>query len=116
MYYLIKIVASAVLIVLISEIAKKSSFWGAILASLPFISIIAFIFLYQETRNIEKIRGLSTDVFWLVIPSLALFITLPILLKKGYGFYPSLGFSCLITVVCYFVLTQVLKHYGILTQ
>jgi len=50
MYYLIKIVLSAALIMLISEIAKRSSFWGAVLASLPFISIIAFVFLYEENR------------------------------------------------------------------
>ena len=105
MQYLIKIVLSAVLITIISEIGKRSSFWVSVLASLPFISIIAFIFLYQETKDIQKVSSLSTDIFWLVIPSLALFLALPYFLKKGYAFYPSLGLACLITIVCYYLMT-----------
>jgi len=114
MYYFIKIVLSATLIMLISEIAKRSNFWGAVLASLPFISIIAFIFLYQETKDVKQVSSLSIDIFWLVIPSLALFIALPILLKKGFNFYLSLGLACLITIVCYYLMTLGLKKFGVL--
>ena len=99
---------------LISEIAKRSSFWGAVLASLPFISIIAFVFLYEETKDAEAVSSLSVDIFWLVIPSLALFIALPILLKKGFSFYLSLGLACLITIACYYLMTLGLKKFGIL--
>jgi len=98
----------------ISEIAKRSSYWGGIMASLPLISIIAFIFLYEETKDIKAISSLSTDIFWLVIPSLALFIMLPIMLKKGMNFYGSLGVSCLVTIVCYYLMTLGLKKFGVI--
>ena len=81
-YYIIKVLVSAVLIVAISEISKRSSFWGGILASVPLVSVLAFIWLYIDTKSVEKISQLSYSVFWLVIPSLSLFITLPLLLKK----------------------------------
>jgi hypothetical protein len=97
---------------LISEIAKRSSFWGAIIASLPAISIIAFIFLYQETKDVVKISSLSIDIFWLVIPSLALFLCLPFLLKKGMTFYPALGISCIVTIGCYFLMSEGMKYFG----
>ncbi len=113
-YYIIKISLSAALIMLISEIAKRSSFWGAVLASLPFISIIAFIFLYEETKDTQEVSKLSTDIFWLVIPSLALFIALPLLLKRGFNFYLSLGIACLITIASYYLMTITLKKFGIL--
>ncbi|NNF34077.1 MAG: DUF3147 family protein [Saprospiraceae bacterium] len=112
MQYAIKIILSGVLIMLISEIAKRSSIWGALIASLPIISIIAMIFLYHETGDVDKVRDLSIGVFWLVIPSLALFISLPWLLKKGMEFYPSLGISCLITIGCYFAMNAGLKYFG----
>jgi len=112
MYYVIKIVLSAGLIMLISEIAKRSSLWGAILASLPFISIIAFVFLYEETKDVEKVSALSADIFWLVIPSLALFLALPILMKKGLGFYASLLIACVITVGCYYLMTLGMRFLG----
>ncbi|MEM9821748.1 MAG: DUF3147 family protein [Bacteroidota bacterium] len=112
MQYLIKILLSAILVTAISEVAKRSSFWGAVLASLPFLSILAFIFLYTETKDVQKISALSTDIFWLVIPSLALFLTLPFLLKKGIGFYPALGISCLLTVGAYFLMNMALQKLG----
>jgi len=112
--YIIKIILSAVLIVLISELAKRSSFMGAILASLPMTSILAFVFLYVETQNNEKVSALSTDIFWLVIPSLTLFLVLPFLLKKDMNFYLSLGIACALTVVSYSAMIFGLRKMGIM--
>lgn len=114
MYTIIKIFGSALLIYFISEVSKRSSLWGAILASLPFISIIAFIFLYEETKDIEKVSDLSMGIFWLVIPSLALFILLSQLLKRGLNFYPSLLVAIISTILLYFGMTLILKKFGIL--
>jgi hypothetical protein len=66
LYYLIKIAISTTLIVTISEIAKKNSFMGAILASIPLISVLAMIWLYIDTRDIGKISSLSMSIFWVV--------------------------------------------------
>lgn len=113
LYYILKIAVTTLLIVLISEIAKRSSFWGAVLASIPLISVLAMVWLYVETKDIAKISALSTSVFWLVLPSLVLFILLPVLLKQGLHFYLSLSLSLLVTVACYWVTVLVLQHYGV---
>ena len=112
-YYLVKLVISAVLIVAISEIARRSSFIGAILASIPLVSVLAMIWLYIDTKDVDKVVSLSTGIFWLVLPSLVLFIALPILLKQGFGFYLSMGISILITVACYWLMVVVLDQVGI---
>lgn len=112
-YYLVKIAITTVLIVAISEIAKRSSFAGAILASIPLISVLAMTWLYIDTSDVSKVSALSTSVFWLVIPSLALFISLPILLKQGLNFYISISISIFITVICYWVMVNVLNYFGI---
>lgn len=114
MQYFLKVVISAVLIVLISEIAKRSGFWGAVLASIPLTSIIAFVFLYEETKDLSKVVELSSFIFWLVIPSLALFLVLNLCIRKGMSFYPSLGISMLSTIVLYFAMSFGLKKFGIL--
>lgn len=113
LYYVVKIAVTTLLIVLISEIAKRSSFWGAVLASIPLISVLAMVWLYIDTKDIAKISALSTSVFWLVLPSLVLFILLPVLLKQGLHFYLSLLLSLLVTVACYWVTVLVLQHYGV---
>jgi hypothetical protein len=101
------------LIVLISEISKRSSFLGALLASIPLMSVLAMLWLYVDTKDVTKISMLSSSIFWLVLPSLALFITLPFLLKQGINFYLSLSMSLAVTMVCYWVMVMILNHYGI---
>jgi len=112
-YYLVKIAATAVLVVAISEIAKRSTLTAAILASMPLISVLAMIWLYVDTRDAERVSALSASVFWLVLPSLALFVSLPLLLKQGLNFYISIAAAIGITAICYFLMISVLGHFGV---
>jgi len=112
-YYISKLAITTLLIVLISEIAKRSSFAGAILASIPLVSVLAMIWLYVDTNDVTKVSALATSVFWLVLPSLALFVSLPLLLKQGLNFYLSMSISLLLTVGCYALMIYVLNHFGV---
>ena len=82
-YTILKVLLSAIVIVAVSEAAKRSTFIGALIASLPLTSLLAFVWLYAETGDIAKISTLSTEIFWLVIPSLVLFLLLPLFIKSG---------------------------------
>ena len=113
MYYILKVLVSAVIIVLISEISKRSSMAGSIIASIPLLSLMAFIWMYIDTKDVQKISALSTGIFWLVIPSLLLFIILPFLLKKQVSFWWALGISTSVMVLFYFIMIFVLKKFGI---
>ena len=115
-YYIVKIALTTALIVAISEIARRSTFVGAILASVPLVSVLAIIWLYIDTRDITRISNLSISVFWLVIPSLALFLALPLLLKQGLNFYLSIGISIGLTAACYWIMVTALNHFGIELQ
>lgn len=112
-YYLVKITITALLVVLIAEISKRSSFIGAVLASVPLVSVLAMIWLYIDTRDADKVAALASGIFWLVLPSLALFIVLPIMLKQGFNFYLSLGVSIVLTIGCYGLMVAALGRAGI---
>ncbi len=112
-YYLVKIALTTVLIVAISEIARRSSFVGALLASIPLVSVLAMLWLYIDTKSVDKVSALSTSVFWLVLPSLVLFVALPVLLRHGLNFYLSMGISITLTVTCYWVMITALDQFGI---
>ena len=112
-YYIVKIVVTTVLVVLISEIARRSSFIGALLASIPLVSVLAMMWLYVDTKDADKVSALASSVFWLVLPSLALFIALPLLLKQGVNFYISMSIAVAITVGCYGLMIYVLNQFGI---
>lgn len=112
LYTVIKVVLSAVLIVAISEIAKRSSVVGALIASLPLTSLLALIWLYLDTGDTQKVGNLASDILWLVIPSLLFFIALPSLLRGGFGFWWALLLSCLITVAGYGLTTWILQKFA----
>lgn len=112
-YYAVKVLVSAVLIVLISEVARRSTLFGALIASLPITSLLAFIWLYLDSGDSGRIAALSTGVFWLVLPSLAFFVVLPLALRAGWAFWPSLSASMLATVACYGIMVPILRKFGI---
>ena len=112
-YYIIKVLLSSVTIVAISEISKRSTFIGSILASIPLVSLLAFVWMYLDTKEVTKIAELSQGIFWMVIPSLIFFILFPVLLKKNVDFWISLGTSLTVMILAYFVMLFFLKKVGI---
>ncbi|HAH48759.1 DUF3147 family protein [Gimesia sp.] len=113
MYYFFKIALTALLVVAVSEISKRSSLVGGALASLPLVSFLGMIWLYIDTGNTDKVSELSRNIFWLVLPSLSFFVLLPILLKKGVGFSASFGISTVVMVGFYLGMIFCLKKIGI---
>lgn len=111
-YTLIKILISAVLIGAISEVARRNSFIGGLLASIPLTSLLAFIWLYVDTKDKGKIIALSNSIFWLVVPSLSFFVVFPILLKKM-DFSISMVLSIGIMLAFYYATVFILSKFGI---
>lgn len=114
-WFIIKVLITSVVIVAVSEIGKVNSFIGSVLASIPLVSTLGMIWMYQEKTPVSKITAHSINVFWMVLPSLPMFLLLPWLIEKwGLSFYPSLLTSLALTVVLYFSASALLKRYGIL--
>jgi hypothetical protein len=114
MQSILKILISALLIYGISELSKRSTLFGAMLASLPLTSLLAMIWLYWDTQDAKRVADLSTGILWLVLPSLVLFALLPILLLRCHlGFPAALALATGATVAAYFVMVFVLGRLGI---
>lgn len=110
---IVKVVLTSVIVVAASEAAKRSAVMGALIASLPLTSVLAIVWLYAETRDVEKVAALATGIFWLVLPSLTLLIALPLLLRNGVPFAPSLLISIALTVASYLAMLVLLRWFGI---
>jgi len=107
-----RVAITSVVVVTVSEIAKRNTLWAALVASLPLTSLLAFVWLYADTGDSGRIAALSLDIFWLVLPSLALFLLLPFLLRLGWGFWISLGISCLVTAALYLIMIWIGGRFG----
>ena len=112
-YYIIKTLLTALIIVVVSEIAKKSSLLGAIIISIPLTSLLAFIWLYWDTKDAQKIIDLSYNTIIMVIPSFVFFIILPLMLKLKQSFSISLFTALLSTSIAYYIFIFFLKKIGI---
>lgn len=112
-YFIIKLLITSLVIVIVSEIAKKSTFIAAIIISIPLTSILAFTWLYLDTKDYQKVIDLSYGTILLTIPSFAFFIILPALLKFKQNFTLSLIFSVIVTAIIYFIFSYFLKKFGI---
>jgi len=113
LYFGIKTLITAVIVVAVSELAKRLPLMGAIIASLPLTSVLAMSWLYFDTKDIERVSSLSWNLFWVVVPSLSFFVALPVLLKQGFRFFPSMLISCVILFISYSGYIWMLRKLGI---
>ena len=113
-YIVIKTLLTAIVIVVISEIAKRSTLLAGLLASLPLTSFLAFIWLYWEKRDSELIINLSNSILLMIIPSLIFFIALPVSIKLNFSFIFSMIISTIITGIAYWLFSELLNKFGII--
>ena len=92
---------SGAVIVAASEIAKRSAVFGALVISLPLASIMSMTWLYNDTEDTAQVADFAESILWLVIPSMLLFLILPFLLRRGWGFEASMALGIVATIVAY---------------
>ena len=103
---------SGAVIVAASELEKKSAAFGALVVSLPLTSIMAMSVLYQDTKDTAQVADFAEGILWLVFPSLVLFVILPQMLRRGYGFEVAMAVGILGTLVAYGVGIWVAQSFG----
>ena len=113
LYLLVKAAVSGVLIAIISEVSRRNPGWGGLLASLPLTSLIAMIWLWRDTGDPQRIAEQSVSTFWFVLPSLPLFMIIPLLIRGGWGFWPAMLIACVVTLGLYATMFAVSARLGI---
>jgi len=112
LWIITKYFITAAIVVAVSEVAKRSDRAGALLASLPLVTLLALTWLYIEKQPAEKITNHAWDTFWYVVPTLPMFLAFPRLFAR-FGFWPALGLSAVITIVCFALFAWAVRPLGI---
>lgn len=112
-YFAVKAILSGLLIAAISEIARRSPGFAALVASLPLVSILGMIWLWRDTGDTGRLAAHAEATFWYVLPSLPMFLLVPWLLRSGNGFWLSLAIGCGVTVVLYFLLLWLAPRFNL---
>jgi hypothetical protein len=107
-----KYLISAGVVVVISEVAKRSGKLGGLMAALPLITLLSMVWMYIEQAPEAKIAEQASFTFWYVIPTLPMFLVFPFLLAR-FGFWSSMGIGAALTIACFIVLSILLRQFGI---
>ena len=113
LYFVIKAALSGVIIAAVSEIARRSPGIGALVASLPLISILGMMWLWRDTADPVRLADHAQATFWYVLPSLPMFLVIPALLRNGIGFWTALIAGCVLTVALYLAMAWVGPRFGV---
>ena len=113
LYLALKAAISGVLIAVASTLAKRYPGFGALIASLPLVSVLGMMWLWNEKPDADNMAAHASATFWYVIPSLPMFLLIPALLRHGIGFWPALLAGCALTIALYTAMTWAGPRFGL---
>jgi len=113
LYLILKAAISGVIIAIVSETAKRSPAAGALIASLPLVSVMGMMWLWRDTHDPDRMASHAGATFWYVLPSLPMFLLIPALLKRGVPFWAALAAGCALTVGLYLGMTAIGPRLGL---
>jgi len=113
LYLAIKAAISGIIVAIVSEVAKRFPGFGALIASLPLVSLLGMIWLWRDKPDVPNMASHVQATFWFVLPSLPMFFVMPAMLRQGIGFWPTLAVGCGLTIVLYLAMVWIGPRFGL---
>ncbi|QCI78821.1 DUF3147 family protein [Hankyongella ginsenosidimutans] len=113
LYLVLKAAVSGMLIAVASTLAKRYPGFGALVASLPLVSVLGMMWLWNDKPDAENMAIHAGATFWYVLPSLPMFLLIPAMLRQGAGFWVALGAGCALTIALYAAMTWIGPRFGL---
>lgn len=99
--FIVKALLSGLIVAVVATVARRFPGFGALIASLPLVSVLGMIWLWHDTQNPATLAGHARATFWFVLPSLPMFLLIPALIGHGWSFWLALLAGCALTVALY---------------
>jgi hypothetical protein len=112
-WFVLRALVSGVIVAVVALVARRYPAAGALIASLPLVSILGMIWLWRDTGDAGNMAAHAEATFWFVLPSLPMFLLIPWLLRRGVEFWPALAAGCLLTILLYLITVVVAARFGV---
>jgi hypothetical protein len=109
----VKAAISGIVVAIASEVARRWPGWGALIVSLPLVSVLTMMWLWHDTHDRTRLEAHAGSTFWFVLPSLPMFLLIPLLLRQGMAFWLALALGCVLTMVLYVAMVWVGPRFGL---
>ena len=113
LYLLIKAALSGMIVAIVSEVAKRYPGFGALIASLPLVSLLGMIWLWRDKPDVPNMAAHVEATFWFVLPSLPMFLLMPWMLRHGIAFWPTVLAGCALTILLYLAMIWIGPRIGL---
>ena len=107
LYLFIKAALSGIIVAVVSEVAKRYPGFGALIASLPLVSVLGMLWLWRDKPDVSNMAAHVEATFWFVLPSLPMFLLIPWMMRSGVGFYVALTIGIVVTIALYLSMTWI---------
>ena len=111
LFYITKVLFTSVIIVLVTEIAKRSDKLGGLLAALPLTTILIIFWMYFEGFSNEKISKHMLYTAFFVIPTLPMFIIFPLLIGT-FDFIGAVVIGMVLTIALLILTDKIVRYFG----
>ena len=95
----IRVALVAVIVVTVAELSRRYPRLGAVLLSLPLVSMLAFLASWFQHRDLPAITKLARETLVLVPLGLPFFVPLALAPRLGWGFWPSFAAGILLATL-----------------
>ena len=109
----VKIIVTAILIVLVTKVQVVSDRLSSLLIALPFTSLIAMVWMQMEHQSAQRIANHAEGTFWFVLPTMPMFLVIPWMLRHGWSFWPAMLANCVLTIVLFWIMVLIMRKFGI---
>jgi hypothetical protein len=113
LYLAAKTALSGIVIAIASEVARRWPGWGALIVSLPLVSVLAMLWLWRDTHDPVRLASHAQSTFWFVLPSLPMFLLIPAMLRQGLSFWVALAAGCILTMALYSLMIWAGPRFGL---
>ena len=111
-FFLTKIFVSALVIAIVTEVAKLSDKWGGLIAALPTMTFLILLWMHFEGASDGKVARHVGFTIYFLLPTLPLFFALPFIISK-FGFWPAFFASILLTALLVYMFNLLYERFGV---
>ncbi len=111
--FLVRALLSGVLVAIIALVARRSPGLGGLIAAIPLVSTLAMIWIWVDTQDREAVAAFSLSAFWYFLPTVPMFVIIPLLLRQGTDFWLALGCGVGVTMLFFLAMSRLLAAYGV---
>ena len=112
-FLIVKALLSGLIVAAASEVARRWPGLGGLIVSLPLVSLLAFIWLWRDSGDPERVAQLSQSAFWFFLPSMPMFLALPAMLRAGFGFWLAFALAIALTLALYLAMLWLAPRFGL---